>query len=245
MRQITELVQRHVDERRQSGRMKPDLISHFLTGTDPKGRHLTDIQVRDQVLTTFVAGQENSALALAWFWYMLSQHPWAQERVHAELEEVLGGRPATQDDIPKLSFTRRVFEETLRLYPVLWVIPRIVQTDDVIGGYPIPAGSTVIINAYLTHRHPDFWDRPEEFDPDRLLPERVKGLARYAYIPFGGGKRKCIGNEFAMLASLQFIATIAQRYRVEMAGPTPIEPYAVSTLRPKDGMPVRIVPRSS
>lgn len=244
MRQITALVQRHIDDRRNSGEMKADLISHFLTGTDPHGRHLTDTQVRDQVLTTFVAGQENSALALAWFWYLLARHPEAEERVHAELDQVLSGRPATAEDIQNLHFTRRAFEETIRLYPVLWVMPRIVQEDDVIGGYSMPAGSTIVINSFLTHRHPEFWDRPDEFDPDRFLPERVEGLPRYAYIPFGGGLRKCIGNKFAMLASMQFIATVAQRYRVVMAHDEPVEPVAVSTIRPKGGMPMRLIPRS-
>ena len=210
MRQITELVRGHIESRRGGGGLKPDLISHFLTAKDPKGCPMSDIQVRDQVITTFVAGQENAALALAWFWYLIARHPEQEERMLGELAGLDSGQP-TLDAANGLSFTRRAYEEAIRLYPVLWVMPRIALQDDVIGRYRVPAGAMVVVNSFLTHRHPDFWENPERFDPDRLLPERTKGLPPYAYLPFGGGKRKCLGNKFAMNASMLFIATIGRK----------------------------------
>jgi cytochrome P450 len=239
MAEITALVQKHIVARRSGGGSKPDLISHFLTATDPKGCPMSDVQVRDQVLTTFVAGQENAALALAWFWYMMSQHPEPEERMLEELKGLPSG-PATLDAANGLSFTRRAFEETIRLYPIVWIMPRVALEDDVVGGYRVPAGSTVVVNSYLTHRHPAFWDNANTFDPDRLLPERVKGLPPYAYLPFGGGKRKCLGNKFAMNATMLFVAAMGRKYVIRPVPGHPVEPIAVSTIRPKYKMPATV-----
>lgn len=243
MDQITALVQRHIETRRGSGGMKPDLISHFLTAKDPKGCPMTDIQVRDQVLTTFVAGQENAALALAWFWYLLSLHPTIEAQVHAELDG-LGDGQASLDAVNSLMYSRRAYEEAIRLYPVLWVMPRIALRDDVVGGYRVPKGATVVVNSYLTHRHPDFWEDPERYDPDRLRPERVKSLPPYAYLPFGGGKRKCLGNKFAMNSSMLFIAAIGRKYLIRPVPGHPIEPFAFSTIRPRYNMPATLQVRT-
>lgn len=239
MEQITALVQRHIETRRGSGGMKPDLISHFLTNKDPKGCPMTEVQVRDQVLTTFVAGQENAALALAWFWYLLAQHPEIEQQVHSELDSLAEGQ-ASLEAANGLTYSRRAYEEAIRLYPVLWVMPRIALHDDVVGGYRVPKGATVVVNSYLTHRHPDFWESPERYDPDRLRPERVKSLPPYAYLPFGGGKRKCLGNKFAMNASMLFIAAIGRKYLIRPVPGHPVVPIAVSTIRPKNKMPATL-----
>lgn len=237
---IDAFVGAHIEARRQDPESADDLIAHLLVARDENGQGMTDRQIRDQVMTTFVAGQENAALVLAWFWYLLSQHPEVEDRVHAELSMVLDGRIPTLEDMPKLEYTRRAIEETMRLYPPLWIQGRVTLKDDEIDGYRVPAGATVLLIEYLTQRHPEFFERPNEFDPDRMLPERTEGIARYAFFPFGGGKRKCIGNKYSIFAFLVVVGAISQRFRVRLKPDHPVVPVAVSALRPRDGLPVTL-----
>jgi cytochrome P450 len=237
---VDDFVSAHIEARRQNPDAAPDLIAHLLQARDEKGQGMTETQIRDQVMTTFVAGQENAALVLAWFWYLLSQHPEVEERVHAELSSVLGGRMPTLEDVPALDYTRRTLEETMRLYPPLWIQGRVNLQQDEIGGYRIPPRSTVILIEYLTQRHPQFFKDPDRFDPDRMLPERVEGLPHYAFFPFGGGKRKCIGNKYSILSFLIVVGTLAQHFRVRLKPGHPVVPVAVSALRPRDGLPVTL-----
>ncbi|MBV9279120.1 MAG: cytochrome P450, partial [Chloroflexi bacterium] len=153
------------------------------------------------------------------------------------------GRTPTRDDIPRFNYTRRVIEETMRLYPTVWIQARTMRQDDEIGGYRVPKGATVALIEYLTHRHPEFWDNPEAFDPDRLLSERTAGLPRYAFFPFGGGKRKCIGNKYSLQAMLVAVATLAQHFRVVVKPDHPVEPVAIAAIQPRSGLPARVEPR--
>jgi len=219
--------------RRGQQRDTIDLLDRLLEARDDAtGCPMHDQQIRDEVLTLLLAWHETSAIALTWIWYLLAQHPEVEHTLQAELAAVLGGPAATAEDLAMLPYTRMVVEETLRLYPPVWPFPRAAIADDVIGGYLIPAGSLIFPSQYLTHRHPDFWENPERFDPERFTPERSAHRARYAYYPFGGGPRSCIGSHFAMLELCLVVATVAQRYRLSLRTSPPIEPMSMVTLHP-------------
>jgi cytochrome P450 len=179
-------------------------------------------------------------MTLAWCWSLLSRHPEVAARLNAELDTVLEGRTPTVEDLPKLAYVRRVIEETLRLYPPAWVIPRQSHGPDEIGGFAIAGRAAIFISPYVTHRHPEFWENPEGFDPDRFLPERSAGRPRYAYFPFGGGMRMCIGREFALVEAQLVLATLARRFRPELVpGHLPV-PDPILTLRPKGPVPMTL-----
>ena len=163
-------------------------------------------------------------------------NPATYRELRAELDSALNGRVPTFDDLPKLPFTRAVFEESMRLYPPAWMIGRSAREQDVIGPYVIPARSFVLVSPYVTHRHPDLWDNPEGFDPHRFLDGRADALPKFAYVPFGGGQRFCIGSNFAMMEGTLLLATIAQACRLDLVPGFPVEPYAMITLRPKHGL---------
>jgi cytochrome P450 len=167
---------------------------------------------------------------------LLSQNPAVESKLHAELATVLGGKPPTVDQLAQLPYTSMVLQEALRLYPPAWILSRKALADDELGDFFIPQGSMVIISPYATHRHPAFWDEPEVFDPERFTPERVAARHHYAYCPFGGGPRLCIGNNFAMMEAQLVLATIAQRYRLCLLPGHPVVPEAKITLRPRYGM---------
>jgi cytochrome P450 len=197
------------------------------------GEQMTDKQLRDEVMTIFIAGHETVASTLAWTWYMLAQHPEVESRLHAELAAVLGGRTPTFQDLPQLTYTRMVVEEVLRLYPAAWSIFRTAIANDVIGDHSIPAGSVVMVSPYVLHRTPAFWEQPERFNPERFTPERSAGRPRYAYAPFGGGPRQCIGNNFALMEAQLILAMAAQRYRLHSVPGRPVKPSIAVTLRPR------------
>lgn len=211
-----------------------DLVSILLKVRDDQGNALTDEQIRDEVIGFFIAGHETVSSALSWTWYLLSKNPDSWRRLRAEVDEVLGGRTPTADDVPKLEYTTRILLEAMRLYPPIFVLMRCPKEDDEIGGYHVPAGSNVVLCPYVTHRHPDFWENPEGFDPDRFTPERAKGLHRMAYFPFSGGPRKCIGNTFAMMQMPIVLAMVTQRFRLNLAAGTKIVPEPAISLRPRD-----------
>lgn len=236
-------VYRIIQARRRTGAHGDDLLSLLLQARDPdSGAGMSDQQLRDEVMTIFLAGHETTALALTWTWYLLSLHPDARRRLQAELAEVLGGRPPTYADLPHLAYTRMVVDEALRLYPPAWSLVRWPAEDDAVGGYTIPAHTPVFLLQYLTHRHPACWDNPEGFDPERFAPERAAGRPPYAYFPFGGGPRQCIGRGFALMEAPLVLATVAQRYRLDLVPSHPVALEPQITLRPRYGMRMYINP---
>jgi cytochrome P450 len=200
------------------------------------GEGMNDRQVHDEVMTIFLAGHETTAVLLSWTWYILSRHPQIWERLRAELSDVLGGRTPTVEDLPRLGYTEMLTQEALRLYPPAWVLTRMPKEDVEIGGYRIPRGATIYLSPYVTHRHPAFWDNPEGVDPERFSPERGAGRPRYAYFPFGGGPRQCIGSGFALMEAQLVLATAAQRYRLELVPGQRIALDPKITLRPRGGL---------
>ena len=214
-----------------------DLLARLVAARDAEtGGGMTAKEVRDQVVTIFMAGHETTSLALSWTWYLLSQHPAVEAKLHRELADVLGGRTPRNDDIANLRYTRMVIEESMRLYPPAHTTGRQPIKPDEILGHRIPAGAEVLIMPWLIHRKPQLWENPERFDPERFAPERAAERPRFAYIPFGAGPRICIGAVFAMTEAILILATIAQRYRLRLKPGHPIEPQGLITLRPRYGM---------
>ena len=227
--------------RQRSGRAEGDLLDLLLAARDEEsGEGMTPHQLRDEVMTIFLAGHETTANALSWSWLLLSEHPAVVRALQSELTRVLGQRAPTVEDLPKLSYTGQIIEEAMRLYPPVWLLVRRVLGDDEIGGYRIPKNSYVMLSPYLTHRDAEFWSNPEGFDPERFSPETRRQLPRYAYFPFGGGPRVCIGNSFAMMEAQLVLATIAQRFELHRVPGSRIEAQPSVTLRPKFG--IRMTP---
>jgi cytochrome P450 len=223
--------------RRRTGEEKDDLLSMLMSARDPQtGEGMSDVQLRDEVMTVFLAGHETTANALAWTLHFLSLYPDAERKVRAEVQEALGDRPPKLEDLPKLVYTEQVIKESMRLLPPVWFLTRSVIDDDVVGGYRIPKGSWVLISPYLTHRHPDFWPNPEGFDPDRFTPEREDARPKCAYLPFLLGPRKCIGESFAMMEARLILAAIVQRTKLDLVPGRPVELDPTVTLRPKGGV---------
>lgn len=231
------IVYRIIAERRHSSEDRGDLLSMLLAARDEDtGEGMSDTQVHDEVMTIFLAGHETTAVALTRAWYILSRHPHIAERLRAELREVLGGHVPTVQDLPALKYTEMVMQETLRLYPPAWLMTRMPREDDEIGGYRIPARTPVYLCQYITHRHSAFWDNPEGVDPERFSPERSAGRPRWAYFPFGGGPRQCIGSAFALMEAQLALATIAQRCRLDLVPGQRIVLDPKITLRPRYGL---------
>jgi len=231
------LIARVIAERRDQGLDLGDLLSMLLAARDPEtGEGMSDKQVRDEILTIFLAGNETTAIALTWTFYLLAQHPEVEAKLQAELEEVLGGRAPTFPDLGALKYTRRVLEEAMRLYPPVHQISRTAVKEDWIGGVRIPRGARICINLYVTHRNPNLWQEPDRFDPERFTPEATAKRHRFAYLPFGGGPHICIGYGYAMAEMQVVLATIAQRCRLRLAPGHEVKPLGLVTLRPKDGV---------
>ncbi len=219
-----------------------DLLGRLITAHDDSGdAAMTSREIRDQVITIFIAGHETTAQAMNWTWYLLSQHPVEEARLHAELDAVLGGRAPTQDDLPKLAYARRVVEESMRVYPTApGLSNRGALADDEICGVKVNKGDSVVIAPWVLHHHRRLWDEPARFDPDRFLPERSAGRPRFAYLPFGAGPRVCIGQVMAMNEAVLILASLAQRYRLRLAPDQNVVPQANVTLRPKYGLRMRL-----
>lgn len=236
---LRNIVLQIIAERRRDGRDYADLLSMLLAVRDEDtGEGMDDEQLRDEVLTLILAGHETTATALSWTWYLLSQNPAAEAKLHAELDRVLGGRPASVPDLPNLTYTAMVIDEAMRLYPPVWAVGRQAIADDEIMGHRVPGGSNVLLSQWLAHRHPAFWQNPEDFEPERFAAERAAGRPRYAFFPFGGGPRMCIGNLFALTEAQIVLATVAQRYRLRVSASHPVVLQPLVTLRSRYGMQV-------
>ncbi|MQA86232.1 MAG: cytochrome P450 [Streptosporangiales bacterium] len=217
-----------------------DLLDLLLAARDEDGSGLGDREVRDEVITFVLAGHETTANALAWSLSLLSGHPDARGRLEDEVDAVLGGRDPDVDSVDKLPWTAAVISEAMRLYPPAWTIERDEVHDDEIEGIPVPAGNTVAVPPYLVHRNPDHWPKPERFDPERFLPESAAGRHRYAFIPFGGGRRGCVGAGFATLEGTLVLAKLVQHYRLDLIPAYRPVPEAHVTLRPRGGLPMTL-----
>ncbi|WP_207955942.1 cytochrome P450 [Rubrobacter marinus] len=235
---IDEAVHRIVRERRRRGEEDGDDLLGMLMGArdEETGEGMSDRQIRDEVTTMYLAGHETTAVTLAWAWYLLSKNPEAARGMREEVGRVLGGRPPGVEDLKELLRTRAVVDETLRLYPPAWVVSRKAVGEDEIGGYPIPAGQIVFLSPYVTHRREDLWPNPEGFDPNRFAPANGEGRPRFAYFPFGGGPRVCIGNNFALMEATLVLAMVTQRFRLDLVPGRTVEPTPRGTLRPRPGV---------
>ncbi|MFP2962584.1 cytochrome P450 [Myxococcus sp. 1LA] len=226
-----------IQTRRRDGGEHHDLLQMMMEAHDADtGERMSDAQLRDEVLTLLLAGHETTASALAWTTLLLSRHPGVRRDVEAELARELGGRQPTQGDLPRLALTRRVVDESLRLYPPAWSLSRVAAEEDVLSGFRIPKGTKVLLAPWVTHRHPRIWDNPEGFDPDRFLPEREQERPRFSWFPFGGGPRQCIGNQFALMELVLVLATLLQRVRLNLTPGQVIHSAAAITLRPRPGV---------
>ena len=216
-----------------------DVLSRLIaTGADRNG-------MRDELITLLLAGHETTASTLGWAFHLIDEHPEVAERLHEEAVEVLGDRLPEHEDLRRLKFTVAVVEEVMRLYPPVWLLPRVAQADDVIGGYHVPAGSDVVVVPYTLHRHPEFWTDPEKFDPHRFDPENPAGRPRYAYIPFGAGPRFCIGNSLGVMEAVFVLAMASRSLRLRKIPGYVVEPEAMLSLRVRGGLPMTVTRRDA
>jgi cytochrome P450 len=236
-RRLDTMMYTMIAERRASRGDRGDLLSMLLLAQDEDdGSVMTDQQVRDEAMTIFLAGHETTANALTWTWYLLSQSPDVETRVHEEVDRALGGRLPTIADIASLPLVEKVVTESMRLYPPAWMIGRRAIEAYPIGDYIAPARAILVMSPYIMQRDARFYDEPERFNPDRWTPEFKAALPRFAYFPFGGGPRQCIGESFAWMELVLLVATIAQQWRLRLVPGHPVVPQAVVTLRTKHGM---------
>jgi len=225
--------------RRASGEDRGDLLSMLLHARDADdGSRMTDRQVRDEIMTLFLAGHETTAVSLSWTWYLLAQHPAVEARLVDELRGVLGGRLPTVADLPRLRYTEMVVTESMRLHPPVYSLTRRVAEPCEVGGHAIAPETVLVMSQWVVHRDPRWYDAPATFQPDRWEDDLAKRLPRYAYFPFGGGPRLCIGNTFALMEATLLLATIAQRFSFGLAPGAAVKPMLSVTLRPAGGLPM-------
>jgi cytochrome P450 len=242
---LDRIVQQLIDERRSAGPGGSDFLSLLLHARDEEdGQGISDRQIRDEVMTMFLAGHETTANALAWTWYLLGQHPQIQQRVQDEARQVLGGREPAAADIAKLTFCEQVIRESMRLYPPAYVVGRRPVEDVTIGGHFLPAGTNVLMSQWIVHRDPRWFTDPLRFDPDRWSNGLTNHLPKYAYFPFGGGPRVCIGNAFAMFEAPLVLAVMAQQLTLELVTQGPLRIQPAVTLRPGQPIEMRVRQRS-
>ena len=234
---IAEMVQNRRAQLAAGEQPPDDLLTMLLEARDPEsGEGMSDAQIRDEIITLLIAGHETVASALTWCWYLLAQHPEQLARLQEEVDGVLDGRRPTIADLAQLPLTRAIFDETLRLYPPAWIITRRAIAADKLGDGEIPANGLILISPYVVHRHPGFWPEPEQFNPDRFLPGAGDGRPRFAYIPFGGGPRLCIGDQFALTEAQLIIAEVARRGRLTLVPDQKVVMEPLVTLRPQHGL---------
>jgi len=236
--QLDAIIYGLIAERRKSPVDRGDLLSMLLLAQDEEqgGRGMTDAQVRDEAMTIFLAGHETTANALAWTWYLLSGAPEIEQQLHEEVDRVLAGRTPTVADLPRLQVVERVITESMRLYPPAWIIGRRAIGEYGVGGYTLPPRTIVLLSPYVLHRDARFFAEPDRFMPARWTPEFRQTLAPFAYVPFGGGTRRCIGESFAWMELVLVTAAIAQRWRLRLVPGHPVVPQPVVTLRMKHGL---------
>ncbi len=232
------IIFRVIEERRASGSDRGDLLSMLLLAQDVEGDggRMTDTQLRDELMTIFLAGHETTANALTWTWYLLSQNPEAEAHLHEELDRVLARRLPVVEDAGRLPYTEMVLAESMRLYPPAWATGRMAVTDCEIGGYRIPKRSLVIMSQFVMHRDPRYFSDPLRFDPMRWTAEARESRPQFSYFPFGGGPRRCIGEGFAWMEGILLLATLAQHWQMRLAPTQVVELRPLITLRPKHGM---------
>jgi len=241
---LDRIVYGFINQRRATGEDRGDLLSMLLLSEDEDGERMTDEQVRDEAVTLFLAGHETTANALNWTFWLLAQNPEAEARLHQELDKVLQGNRPTLPDLKRLPYTDMVIKEAMRLMPPVWSIGRVNREATEIMGYSFPEWSGIQICIYLAHRHPDIWERPNEFLPERWADPSIDEIPKYAYLPFGGGPRVCVGNSFATMEANLLLATMAQRYRMRLINGVDIVPQPFITMFPRDGLPMQLEKRS-
>ena len=245
---LNRLVEGLISQRKSTVDQRFDLLAALLDIKDdeaagPNVEPMTEQQVRDEIVTMFAVGHETVTVALTWAWYLLSTHPHAQAELQAELDTVLAGRPPALEDLPHLAFTEKVFREAIRLYPPIWRMGRVALEPLELAGYEIPAGAMICLPTMIIHRDPRFYDNPAEFRPERWTPAFQDGLHRFAYFPFGGGPRLCIGEGFAWMEAKLILATLAQSWSVRHDPTHKVAYLPLISLRPKNGMPLFLTRR--
>jgi cytochrome P450 len=233
VRTVDEVIVPVVERARAAGGGAGDIVSLLASAKGPDGEALSSRQIRDDVVAMFVAGTETTALALTWLWVLLGQNPAAERTLRAEVAAVAGAGPVTRAHLPKLTYTRQVIDEVLRLYPTGWVIPRTARGDDELGGVRVKAGSTVFLSPYLTQRRAEAWADPETFDPGRFAPGRSSARHRFDYFPFGAGIHQCLGSHFFMVEAQLIVASLLGRFRPSIEDAAGVRPQASASLRPR------------
>tara|TARA_B110001452_G_C15235961_1_gene427917 strand:+ start:2252 stop:3613 length:1362 start_codon:yes stop_codon:yes gene_type:complete len=237
--QLDDIIYRIIRQRKVTDKKPMDLLQMLMDATDEEtGQPLSDEDLRNEAMTMFIAGHETTANAMSWLWSILAQQPDVRAKVEQEVDQVLGTRTPVADDFSNLPYCQKVFKETMRLYPPVPLLPRHVENDDVLGKYALKGGSDVLFSAYLLHRHPNFWENPETFNPHRFDADAERQRHPYAYIPFGGGPRLCLGNNFAMMEAVFILAMTTQRFKLNLTPNANIKPLISLTTRPKYGVPV-------
>lgn len=240
MRLLNEHIDVMIARAQQDGASRRSFLTMLMDARDENGEKMSDRQLHEEILGMLQQGHDTVGETLAWTWYLLSRNPDAERTMREEVAQVLGDRMPVLADLPNLPYTHLVLQESMRLYPPVWVIPRDATNDDVIGGYRVPAGSTILLSPYVTHRRPEFWDNPEAFDPLRFLPERSKTRPRHAYFPFGGGPRLCMGADMATMEMALIMAMVMQRYRVQVAPGHREEPECILDMVPRHRVPATL-----
>jgi cytochrome P450 len=237
-KRLDDTIYRIIAERRASGVDQGDLLSMLLLARDTEKDNagMTDLQVRDEAMTIFLAGYETITNTLTWTWYLISQHPEVEKKFHQELDQVLNGKLPAMEDLPRLPYTQIVITEAMRLYPAAWMIARETLEKCEVGGHPIPAGAVLFMCPFTIHRMAAYYPEPEKFMPERWSAGFKESIPRFAYFPFGGGPRQCIGEAYALMEAQLLMASIGQKWILKKADPVPVRIQANVTIRPKDGM---------
>ncbi len=237
-------IYRIIDEHRRSAQDRGDLLSMLLSAQDTDGSGMTDRQVRDEAMTLFLAGHETTANALTFMWYLLGRHPEVEARLHQEVDQVLGDRSPSFDDLPRLPYTRRIMSEAMRLYPPAWVVGRMALNDYQVGDFVVPAGAGILASQWVMHHDARYYPDPYHFDPERWTPEAEASRPKFSYFPFGGGPRMCIGEQFAWTEGVIVMASLARRWQLRPVLERPIELSPLITLRPRGGLAMTLARRA-